>query len=554
MCHCLFFYQVKIMFKSIFNRLSFTRLSSINGLLALWFTSVTNLSFLQQIWQLTPHHSFKSVIFLVATFVLLWAYLNFFLQLITWSKLARPVQSLLLFFAASGTYAINSFGVVIDVNQIQNLMETDTQEMLDLFLNINVLLYLIFLVVLPCYFLWRKPLAPQSLLSHLKYKLAFMGISLTVIISILGVFYVDYAAIFREHRSLRYLVNPVNSVNAFYNYWHIHQPLADKSLVAYGVDAKYASNSAQKPVLLVFVLGETARAQSFSLNGYQQLTNPLLAKQQIINFSQVSSCGTATAVSLPCIFSGFTRKDYDDKVAHHREGLLDIIQRAGYQVTWIENNSGCKGVCDRVQQYPLLEDKKAQWCQDGECVDDLLLESFKYFLAKNEVKDQAIFLHQAGSHGPAYYRRYPKSFEKFTPACNTNAIQGCSTQSLVNTYDNTILYTDYILSSIIDELKSYQDKYQIVFWYVSDHGESTGEHGLYLHGTPYFLAPSQQTHVPMLSWLSADFRQNQPSKSQCLQGQQHQNLSHDNIFHTILGLLEIKTAVYQQDLDMSRCK
>ncbi|MCP5175925.1 MAG: DUF1705 domain-containing protein, partial [Moraxellaceae bacterium] len=283
------------MFKSVFQRLSLTQLASINGLLALWFASVTNMTFLQHIWQLTPHHTVKSVIFLITTFVLLCAYLNFFLQLITWGKLARPVQTVLLFFAASGTYAINSFGVVIDVNQIQNLMETDTQEMLDLFLNINVLLYLLLLFVFPCYFVWRKPLAHQSLLSHLKHKLAFMTVSLLVIISILGLFYVDYAAIFRENRSLRYLVNPVNSVNAFYNYWHTHQPLANKTLVAYGVDAKHTANPTQKPLLLVFVLGETARAQSFSLNGYSRLTNPLLSKQAIINFSQVSSCGTTTA-------------------------------------------------------------------------------------------------------------------------------------------------------------------------------------------------------------------------------------------------------------------
>lgn len=542
------------MLKSFVNHLSWRSSAVINALLALWFTCITNTAFFEKIWQLTPHHGFKSVLFLVVTFILLWAYLNFFLQLITWSKLARPIQTLLLFFAASGTYSINSFKVVIDTSQVQNLMETDSHEMLDLFLNINVLLYFTLLVVLPCYFLWYKPLVHQTFVSYLKQKLAFIGISLILVISILGIFYVDYAAMFRENRSLRYLVNPVNSVNAFYNYFNKYVSLEKVALSTYGTDATYNKNPTQKPILMVFVLGETARAQSFSLNGYQQLTNPLLAKQPIINFSQVSSCGTATAISLPCIFSGFTRKDYDEKVAHHREGLLDIMQRAGYKVTWIENNSGCKGVCDRVQQYPLLEEKKAQWCKDGECVDDLLLDSFKHFLAQTEYKDQAIFLHQEGSHGPAYYRRYPKSFEQFKPVCNTNAIQGCSTQAVVNTYDNTILYTDYILSSIIDELKIYQDKYQIVFWYVSDHGESTGEHGLYLHGTPYFLAPSQQTHVPMLSWLSTDFSQNQRSKSQCLQRQQHQALSHDNVFHTMLGLLNIKTEVYQQNLDISWCQ
>ncbi len=536
-------------FKNLYSR----NLASSNAVLALWFTSFANISFFQQIWHLTPHHTLKSIGFLLATFVLMWAYLNFFLQLCTWSKLARPLQTVLLFFAAVGAYAIDSFGVVIDVNQIQNLMETDSQEIIDL-LNTNLFLYLTVLFGLPCYALWSKPFINQSLKQVLKQKSLLIMTSLVLVVSVAGLFFVDYAAMFRENRSLRYLVNPINSVNAFHNYWHTHQPLNEKSLITYGTDAQYTAKPQQKPILLVFVLGETARAQSFSLNGYQRPTNPLLSKQAIINFNQVSSCGTATAVSLPCIFSGFDRKDYDENTAHHREGLLDIAQRAGYKVTWIENNSGCKGVCDRVEQFPLLEDKKAQWCKDGECVDDLLLDTFRVFLAQAEPTHRAIFLHQEGSHGPAYYRRYPQSFEQFKPVCNTNAIQGCSTQAVVNTYDNTILYTDYILSSIIDELKSYQNRYQIVFWYVSDHGESTGEHGLYLHGTPYFLAPSQQTHVPMLSWLSADFRQNQPAKNQCLQRQQHQAVSHDNIFHTMLGLMSIKTAVYQQDLDMSRCR
>lgn len=216
--------------------------------------------FFEKIWQLTPHHGFKSVLFLVVTFVLLWAYLNFFLQLITWSKLARPIQTLLLFFAASGTYSINNFKVVIDTSQVQNLMETDSQEMLDLFLNINVLLYFILLVVLPCYFLWYKPLVHQTFVSYLKQKLAFIGLSLILVISILGIFYVDYAAMFRENRSLRYLVNPVNSVNAFSNYFNKYVSLEKVALSTYGTDATYNKNPTQKPILLVFVLGETARA------------------------------------------------------------------------------------------------------------------------------------------------------------------------------------------------------------------------------------------------------------------------------------------------------
>ena len=105
------------------------------------------------------------------------------------------------------------------------------------------------------------------------------------------------------------------------------------------------------------MLGETARAESFS-KWVCKNTNPELSKQDIFNFSQVSSCGTATAVSVPCMFSGMPRVDYDEQLASHREGLLDIAKRAGYQVTWIDNNSGCKGACDRVEQYQIPENLK----------------------------------------------------------------------------------------------------------------------------------------------------------------------------------------------------
>ncbi len=237
----------------------------------------------------------------------------------------------------------------------------------------------------------------------------------------------------------------------------------------YGEDAVMQKTQATSlPKLMVLVVGETARAENFSLNGYGKNTNPKLAQQDILNFSQVSSCGTATAVSVPCMFSGMPRKQYEERLASHREGLLDIAQRAGYQVTWIDNNSGCKGTCDRVNQFKIPEPIQQKWCKDKECFDDILIDSFKAYLAtipQDDNRPRLIVLHQMGSHGPAYYKRVPTQFKVFKPTCDTNAIQGCSRDALLNSYDNTLLYTDYVLDTLIETLKN-TTKYQTALWYL----------------------------------------------------------------------------------------
>jgi len=190
--------------------------------------------------------------------------------------------------------------------------------------------------------------------------------SLAIILGLLFVFYVDYAAIFREHRTIKGMISPQNVFASTYSYYHKKAPKKNLPLLLYGEDAHLspAGSAEELPKFMVLVVGETARGESFSLNGYVRNTNPELSKQaNLINFSQVSSCGTATAVSVPCMFSGMPRKQYDERLASHREGLLDIAQRAGYKVTWISNNSGCKGTCDRVERYEIPEEIRFILCQ-----------------------------------------------------------------------------------------------------------------------------------------------------------------------------------------------
>ena len=107
-----------------------------------------------------------------------------------------------------------------------------------------------------------------------------------------------------------------------------------------------------------------------------------------------------------------------------------------------------------------------------------------------------------GSHEPAYYKCYPESFNTFKPACNSLELSSCTNKEINNAYDNAIFYTDYFLSHVISLLKENTPKFEITMFYISDHGESLGESGLYLHGMPYIFAPDSQTKVPLIVWAS----------------------------------------------------
>lgn len=529
-------------------------LTTFNFIVAVWLGLCLNLSFLSKIEMLTPYQGVKSVLFLIATAFVLVAMYNFLLQLLDWKWTAKFFAIVLVFIGGFSSYFVSSLGVVISPDQIQNIAQTDSAEAFDL-LSGQILVWTLFFVVIPiALILWIR-IKPEKITKTLILKGVNIVGSLTVIAALLYVFYVDYAAIFREHRDLKGMISPQNTVASTISYFHKKAPKENLPLVHYGEDAQMAKDASanQAPKLMVLVVGETARAESFSLNGYAKKTNPELEQQaNLINFSKVSSCGTATAVSVPCMFSGMPRTDYDERLASHREGLLDVAQRAGYKVTWIDNNSGCKGTCDRVEEFVIPEELKQKWCNGNECLDGILVDSLQEYLKKIPKDDKTprlVVLHQMGSHGPAYYKRSPKEFKKFEPECATNAIQGCSSTELINTYDNSIVYTDHILNQLIETLKQ-QTNYRTGFWYLSDHGESTGEHGMYLHGAPYAIAPSQQTHIPMVMWFSDAWKSVAKNQVDCIAQQKAATLSQDNLFPSLLSLLDVKTQVINEQNNM----
>ncbi|WDH33117.1 phosphoethanolamine transferase [Pseudomonas chlororaphis] len=482
----------------------------------------------------------------------LWAAITLLLTLVSFRWTLKPALSLVALTSAAAAYFMNQYGITIDTVMVQNVFETNPDEAAALF-NFKLLGYLLVLGLLPVVLIWRTPVRYRPFFRGLLNKLLVIAGCVLVIAVSVGAFYSTYAPIFREEDKLTHFINPTNYIYALGKY--AKQSLGIKQhlvIQPVGQDAAMSAQAStrEKKSLMILVVGETARADHFSLNGYARETNPELAKLDILNFTQVHSCGTSTAVSVPCMFSMFPREDYSDKKGKTYEGLLDVLQRAGVQVLWLDNNSDCKGTCLRVPNRDIPKTQPSPFCDGKNCLDEALLVDLQQYI--DRLGDNAIIvLHADGSHGPEYYERYPKSLERFTPICHTNQLGSCSSEELVNVYDNTILYTDHFLARVIELLEHNQQRFDTSMLYVSDHGESLGENGLYLHAAPYALAPQAQTHVPMLMWFGQQALNDLGIQRDCLQGKSGEpDLSHDNLFHSVLGLFEIKTSLYQPRLDI----
>jgi len=357
----------------------------------------------------------------------------------------------------------------------------------------------------------------------------------------------------RNNKEIRYLITPANYLYSLARVLSADASTAARPRVQIGLDAVKTVSWQQhkKPALFVIVVGETARAANWGLSGYARQTTPELAQMSdVINFSQVSSCGTNTEVSVPCLFSMYGRRNYDENKIRTSESLLNVLERAGLKVIWRDNQSGCKGVCDGVEEQKLANSKVPEWCDGERCLDEILLHGLDKVLSDNQ-GNLVLVMHQLGNHGPAYYKRYPPAFRKFEPVCETADLAKCSREAVVNAYDNALLYTDHMLAQTIAFLKKQETKYDSAMIYFSDHGESLGENGLYLHGVPYSIAPKEQTHVPMLMWFSPGYANSFALDVDCLRRRAVQPAAHDNLFHSVLGLLDVKTDIYESSMDLA---
>ncbi len=520
---------------------------------SLWLASAGNMALWSQIQQLPEVTGLRGFAFAFGFGVMLTAAIMAILSFFNWRWLLKPVIAVFFLSAASGAYFMMSYGIVIDSTMITNVLQTDTKEALDL-MNWRMLISLGLLGILPCWALWKIPVKPLRLGQQMLANTATAVISLMAIVGALLAIFQDYSSIMRNHTQLRYLVNPLNS------YYAIGMVAAkpfqrdQKTLLPLGRDAQFAPfNANDKPPLLLLVLGETARMGNFGINGYDRPTTPALSKENIISLKGVMSCGTSTATSVPCMFSHMGKEAFESRKNNY-ESLIDVLNHAGLAVLWIDNQSGCKGVCERVPQALTKSLKHPTLCKNGECFDEIMLdqidERIQALPAERRAKGVVVVMHQMGSHGPAYYKRVPDNFRKFQPECKSNALQECSRDQVVNSFDNTILYTDHFLGQAIQWLKKSESTSATAMLYVSDHGESLGENNLYLHGLPYRVAPDVQKRVPWMTWLSPSFEKQSGLLRSCLTNKIQTPLTHDNYFHSVLGLVNIKSEVYQSKLDV----
>jgi lipid A ethanolaminephosphotransferase len=494
---------------------------------------------------------FKNPFFLLALGVLLFVAVSALFAVFLNRFIIKPFLIILFLISSVAAYYMHAYGTIINDKMIQNIFETDTGEVKDL-LNFTLLLYIVFLGVLPAFIVYKIQIIRQDIKKELLSRLKLLMFDFLLIPVLYFMFSKYWVSFFRSHKTLRMYTNPtfyIYSLGKYIKEKYFTVPMKFKHI---GLDAHIKTNS--KPKLVIFVLGEAARYDHFSLNGYKRDTNINLEKiKNLINFPDVHSCGTETAVSVPCMFSPYSRSEYSDKKAKHTDSVIDVINRSGVNVLWRDNDSGSKGVASRIKNYEDYNHADIKpYCKNGNCYDDVLLYKLQTWLNDlNNSKSVFIVLHTKGSHGPAYYKRYPENFEKYKPVCKTNQLQECKKGEVINAYDNTILYTDDFLNKVIKFLKENQKKYITAMYYMADHGESLGENGIYLHGLPYFIAPDVQKHPASVVWFGKNFDIN----ISCVKKISSQSYTQDNLFSTLLGLLNIQTKVYNPKMDIfHRCR
>lgn len=464
--------------------------------------------------------------------------------------LLKPLFIFYIAVATGAAWFTDNYGVFVDTDMVRNIFETTKAESQDLITPGLVLHFAVYFLLPSLLLLWVRVVHRSFGQKLLRNGLAIF-VCFLVFAGLGAAFYKPYSAIVRTKRELVKTLNPITPLVSTAKYLMGASQEVAVVVKPLGEDARITATAdgSKRPRVAIVIVGETARAANFSLGSYERETNPELARQDVIYYPNVSSCGTATDVSLPCMFSNLKRSGYSHKGGLENENVLDVLSRAGISVTWMENNTGSKGVADRVRNVVLTGSTDPRFCKDGDCKDEIFLDKIDEWL-NGITKDSVLVLHQLGNHGPAYYERYPDAFRKFLPDCQTSELARCEDRQIVNTYDNAILYTDFVLSKIVDRLKARSETLSTGFLYVSDHGESLGENNMYLHGAPYFIAPKEQTAVPMITWFDPKFAASTGLNMDCLKTSASNPLSHDNLFSSLLGMMNVTTKVYERDLDM----
>lgn len=462
----------------------------------------------------------------------------------------RVVLAVYILIGAGCNAFVLLYGTIMDPSMLRNALATDVREVRDL---------VSFTLLQSGFALWLPALAVALAAPRVRPQpftgKRFLGQTAGLVVCLVAVaaFVVSQmsagASFFRNSPRARFDLMPVAVfVNFAKTFISDSSPQATKKSPIDPNPQMIAAAPGAKPLLVVFVVGETGRAVNWSLGGYERNTNPQLSKLGVTYFDDVTSCGTSTDVSVPCMFSRPGRRNYDRKKIISQETVLSIIHRAGVDVRWVENQSGDKGVAGPDLQEKVVVNPKD--CPQGtDCMDMAMVANVDAAVQKAEKGDprQLVLLHQMGSHGPAYWKRSDET--PFGAGCRNEDLGSCTRQAVIDSYDNSIVYTDKFLASSIRALQQAKDV-DTVLLYVADHGESLGEKGLWLHGAPWLFAPKEQIHVPMILWMNDSAKKRFGVSDAKLQALTKAPLTHDNLFDTLLTLMGVKSSVYDPSMDL----
>ena len=477
-------------------------------------------------------------------------------SLFAFKKIQKP--ALIFFFLGSSIamYFSNTLNVYFDVDMVANIFETDYREATELIVK-PLIISIVLFGFLPSLIIYKLDigyLSPKK--QSIQNTLLVLG-SLSAAVLVALPHYASHSSFVRSNNiALRGSILPSSYIQSTYSYAKKQWQFSDEHQIRVSLDDAPVKNQSwngyRKPLALVFIVGETTRADSFSLQNNE--SESYLKKDNLVYFSNFSSCGTNTVISVPCMFLPFNKSEYSRNLQYKYENILDISVKSGINTFWFDNLNGCKGLCQTVSELRPNSTDNPEFYHDEQFYDEVLVDKLASSIS-NTQGDQMRILHQMGSHGPAYYKRIPKAFINHDPACLTEDFSQCTQEAIKNTYTDTVRYTEYVISKAIEELEKLKNTHDTALIYVSDHGESTGEMGLYLHGIPWMLAPEEQTHIPALMWFSDSYVQSRQLNMDCLTATKNELYSHDNISHTILSLLDIETTVYQESLDLlSPCR
>lgn len=480
-------------------------------------------SFYSFVFQNLDYKSLNGIVIIISLVIIMLVVNAFvFYLLFSLSRfVGKPLLIIFFIINSVAVYFTNTYGVIIDKSMIGNILNTNYDESSSFF-SFRLILYVIFLGIIPAIYIIKIKII------NVTWKKFLLTSSLTLLFIVILVFAnaSNWLWIDKNSKKLGGLAMPWSySVNTALFYIDKHKKNKKEILLP---DATIKDN--EKSVV-VLVIGESARSQNFSLYGYDKNTNPLLSKTKNLYHFNATSCATYTTAGVKGILE-HTRTD------DLYEILPNYLYRNNVDVVWRTTNWGEPPV--HIKDYQNKDALRANCKGEGCNYDEILLTGLKEQISACKKNKVLIILHTSTSHGPTYSKKYPPRFEVFKPVCNSVELGNCSHQELINAYDNTIVYTDYILYNIIEDLKQLKE-YKSAMLFVSDHGESLGEKNLYMHGVPLSIAPKEQYEIPFIVWVS-------DNSSKLLKA--NKMLSQNHVFHSVLNFLGIQSPIYDEKMNI----